>query len=94
MAPTRPTSVRAVAAHHRYAPHAAIHAPSAKLMSGESNIVEMLLQPPALLQHATQRPVQVEILRYEWHRARSIRAGSTAGAHTGTATEQRQFSYR
>ena len=32
-----------------YAPHAAIHAPSAKLMSGESNIVEMLLQPPALL---------------------------------------------
>ena len=32
---------------------AAIHAPSAKLISGESNIVEMLLQFPALLQHAT-----------------------------------------
>ena len=31
----------------------AIHAPSAKLISGESNIVEMLLQFPALLQHAT-----------------------------------------
>ena len=30
-----------------------IHAPSAKLISGESNIVEMLLQFPALLQHAT-----------------------------------------
>ena len=36
-----------------------------------------------------QRPVQVEILRCEWHRARSIRAGGTAGAHTSTATEQR-----
>ena len=44
---------RMCAPHHRYAPQAAIHAPSAKLMSGESNIVEMLLQPPALLQHDT-----------------------------------------
>ena len=41
------------ALHHRYAPHAAIHAPSTKPISGESNIVEMLLQFPALLQHAT-----------------------------------------
>ena len=44
---------RMCALHHRYAPQAAIHAPSAKLISGESNIVEMLLQFPALLQHAT-----------------------------------------
>ena len=41
------------ALHHRYAPQAAIHAPSTKQISGESNIVEMLLQSPALLQHAT-----------------------------------------
>ena len=34
------------ALHHRYAPQAAIHAPSAKPISGESNIVEMLLQFP------------------------------------------------
>ena len=32
---------------------AATHAPSTKPISGESNIVEMLLQFPALLQHAT-----------------------------------------
>ena len=44
---------RMCALHHRYAPQAAIHAPSTKQISGESNIVEMLLQSPALLQHAT-----------------------------------------
>ena len=54
----RPTSVCAVTVcapytTGRYAPQAAMHAPSTKPISGESNIVEMLLQPPALLQHAT-----------------------------------------
>ena len=44
---------RMCALHHRYAPQAAIHAPSTKQISGESNIVGMLLQFPALLQHAT-----------------------------------------
>ena len=44
---------RMCALHHRYAPQAAIHAPRTKPISGESNIVGMLLQFPALLQHAT-----------------------------------------
>ena len=55
--PARPTSVCAVTVCAPYTtamhPRRQYMRPVAKQISGESNIVEMLLQSPALLQHAT-----------------------------------------